>query len=334
MKNIIARVYRGELVDLTHRAHVAVVNADGELLYHIGDPNRVTFIRSSAKPIQALVACESKAVDAFGLSEEELALLCASHNGEELHVKSVRSILEKAGLSEDALQCGFHPSLDAKVAKTQPKELSPAYSNCSGKHSGMLIAACHLGEDIGDYLNLSHPHQKRIISTISELSGVPYEEIITATDGCGVPVHALPLKDFALAYARMASQEGMDKERATYVKRITEAMRNHPFMVAGSNRACTRIMEVSDGKVFAKLGADGYYAVGIPDRKWGITCKVEDGSVPIVEGLIIHVLYALGIINDKAFEALEEFHSPIRFNHRGEKVGNVAYTLQWERDSE
>jgi L-asparaginase II len=322
------------LVDLTHRAHVAVVNSEGKLLYHIGDPNRVTFVRSSAKPIQALVACESGAVDAYGLSEEELALLCASHNGEELHVKSVKSILEKAGLDEGALQCGFHPSLDAKVAKTQPKELSPAYSNCSGKHSGMLITACHLGEDINDYLSLSHPHQKRIIATLSELSSVPYEEIITAIDGCGVPVHALPLKAFAQAYARMASLEGLSEERAACVGRITGAMRNHPFMVAGSNRACTRIMEVSDGKVFAKLGADGYYAVGVPDRKWGITCKVEDGSVPIVEGLIIHVLYALGIINEKAFEALEEFHSPVRFNHRGDKVGNVAYTLQWERKSE
>ena len=334
MKNIIARVYRGEWVDLTHKAHVAVVDKEGNLLYHIGDPERNTFVRSSAKPIQALAACESGAVDAYGLSDEELALLCASHNGEPLHVKSAKDILEKANLGENALQCGFHPSLSPQVAKTQPAQLSPAYSNCSGKHAGMLISAQFLGEDTGGYLNLSHPHQQRIIETIAQLCDMKKEQIRTATDGCGVPVHSVPLRAFALAYARMASLEGMDEKRASYVERITKAMRNHPFMVAGSNRVCTRLMEVTKGKVFAKLGADGYYAVGIPQKGWGITCKVEDGSVPIVEGLIVHVLYALGVLDENEFDELKEFHSPQRFNHRGDMVGSVAYTLQWEQKSE
>lgn len=334
MSNIVAHVYRGDWVDLTHRAHVAVVDSQGKLLNYIGDPNRNTFVRSSAKPIQALAACETGAVDAYKISDEELALLCASHNAEPLHVKGVEAILKKANLDESYLQCGFHPSLNPKVAKTQPKELSPLYSNCSGKHAGMLISAQFLGEDLKNYLCLSHPHQQRIIKTIGELCDVPKDEVRTAIDGCGVPVHSVPLKSFALAYARMANLEGLDSNRALHVKRITKAMRQYPFMVAGTGRVCTRLMEVAGSKLFAKLGADGYYAVGVVDRGWGITCKVEDGNVAIVEGLIVHVLYELGILSKEAFDELKEFHSPVKFNHRGDKVGHVSYTLKWEKSGE
>nr|WP_240332022.1 asparaginase [Sulfurospirillum tamanensis] len=327
MSNTVARVYRGKWVDLTHQAHVAVVDKNGKLLYSLGDPERFTFVRSSAKPFQALVACESGAVEGYGLNDEALALLCASHNGEALHVKNVVEILEKAGLGEAALQCGTHPSLAPAVAKTQPSVLTNAYSNCSGKHTGMLITTQWLGEDVTTYLEPSHPHQERILEVLSELSDTPKEAIGLATDGCGVPVHSLPLRSFALATAHMADPSALEPKRAAYLRRIAGAMMAHPFMVAGSGRVCTRLMEEAKGEAFVKLGADGYYMAGVPSKGWGITCKVEDGNVAICEGLIIHVLHQLGVLSQEGFDALEGFHSPKRTNHRGEVVGRVAYDV-------
>ncbi|NLC28300.1 MAG: asparaginase [Campylobacteraceae bacterium] len=329
MSNIVAKVYRGDYLDLTHRAHVAVVDSKGKLLNYIGDPNRLTFVRSCAKPMQALVACEIGAIKAFGLNEAELALLCASHNGEDVHTGSAKSILAKAGLDESILQCGFHPSLDSKIAKTQPKILSEVYSNCSGKHLGMILSALHLNENIQNYWEISHPHQQRIIKTIADLCDLDFKDIYTAVDGCGVPVHALSLKSFALGVARMANPEQLSKERAEQVEKIVKSMIKNPFMVSGSNRLCTALMEETQGKVFAKVGADGCYSVGVLKEGIGIMCKIEDGNIPIVEGLIVHLLYALRIIDKKAFDALEAFHSPPRKNHRDEIGGRVEYFINF-----
>ncbi|MBE0492503.1 MAG: asparaginase, partial [Sulfurospirillum sp.] len=191
---IVAKVYRGSIVDLTHIAHVAVVNHAGELLHSVGDPKRVTFIRSSAKMVQALASLESGAVDAYGLSEQELALLCASHNGEEIHTSTAANILQKAGLGIQHLQCGIHPSFNSFVAKELEEKgvtLNASHNNCSGKHSGMLIAANYKKEDLSNYLSINHPVQQRILQTLSEVCAYPKEQIVIATDGCGVPVHAL-----------------------------------------------------------------------------------------------------------------------------------------------
>jgi L-asparaginase II len=327
MNTTVAQVFRGEIVDLTHQAHVAVVDISGKLLYSVGDPSRVSFIRSCAKPFQALVACESGAVDAYGLDETEIALLCGSHNGEPLHVNTARSILEKAGLDESFLQCGMHPSLNPAVAKTQPQTLSPAYSNCSGKHAGMLIGVHYLEENLEGYLEVSHPVQQRILAVLADMTGVSASKILLATDGCGVPVHAMPLQAFAVAMARLGKPDDESPARAAFLARIGNAMCQEPFMVAGSDRLCTRLMEEAKGSIVAKLGADGYYAVSVPAKGLGITCKVEDGNVAIVEGLILHVLRQLELLTPEAFDALEAFHSPKRTNHRGDVVGHVKYAV-------
>ncbi len=328
--SIVAEVYRGPIVDLTHIGHVAVVNHEGEILKSVGNPKRVTYIRSCAKPIQALVSLQSGAVDAYGLSQEELAILCASHNGEIVHTKTIKNILEKAGLGVEFLLCGTHPSLNPVVAQELSKQgvvLDNANNNCSGKHSGMLIGAKYLGEDLNSYLSINHPVQQRILETIAEVCEYKKEDIIIGTDGCGVPVHALPLYKYAQGMAKFTKPEVFDAQRASHVKRITDAMTHYPHMVAGEGRVCTDLMKVCGGRVFAKLGADGYYSVGLIDKGIAFTCKIEDGKIPIVEALAVHVLYKLGYITKTEFDALERYHKIEVKNHRGEIVGRTEFNF-------
>lgn len=332
--SVVAQVYRGELIDLTHIGHLAVVNEKGELLYWVGNPKRVTYIRSSAKPIQALVALESGAVDAYEISEEELALFCASHNGEEIHTKTIKNILNKAELGVEFLQCGTHPSLNPLVAKELEQKgdkLDNANSNCSGKHSGMLISAQYKNEDLDSYLNLNHPVQQRILQTLSEICEYDKKKIIIGTDGCGVPVHALPLDVYAHGVAKLAKPEVFNNQRAANVKRVIKAMVKFPHMVAGRDRLCTDLMKVTKGKLFAKLGADGYYAVGIIGKGIGMTFKAEDGRIPIVEALAVHTLYRLGYLTQEEFDSLEKYHKIEVKNHRGETVGKTKFNFILEK---
>ena len=321
--SVVAKVYRGELVDMTHVGHVAVVDAQGKILYACGDPERVTYVRSSAKPMQALAALQSGAVDAYGLDERELALLCASHNGESFHIESVQNILTKAGLDTSYLQCGTHPSLNPRVALTQGS-LQTVHSNCSGKHAGMLIATKFLEEDLETYYRMEHPHQQRILSLLADMCALDESEIMLGLDGCGVPVHAMPLCRFAQGYARFSNPQG---EWAQGISRITEAMTNYPEMVAGTDRLCTDLMRLCGDRLFAKLGADGYYAVGLKGQGIGIACKVEDGKIPIVEGLILHVLRQLDIIREEEWKILTSYHSPEPKNHKGEVVGKTLFEV-------
>lgn len=329
--SVVAKVYRGPIVDLTHIGHVAVVNHEGSILHSIGDPYRVTYIRSSAKMVQALASLESGAVDAYGLDDQELALLCASHNGEEIHTSTVANILKKARLDITYLQCGIHSSLNPSVAKDLEVKgviLNASHNNCSGKHSGMLIGANYLGEDLRGYLSINHPVQQRILQTLSEVSEYPKDKIVIGTDGCGVPVHALPLWKYAHAMAKFAKPEVFDAPRALHVRRIVRAMSTFPYMVAGRDRLCTDLMQVCQGKAFAKLGADGYYTVGLIDKGIALTCKCEDGKIPIAEALAVHVLYKLGYITKEEFDSLERYHKIEVKNHRGELVGYTEFDFE------
>lgn len=329
--SIVAKVYRGSIVDLTHIGHLAVVNYKGELLHSYGDPQRVTYIRSSAKPIQALVALESGAVDEYGITKEELAIFCASHNGEKIHTDTVKSILSKAGLSVANLQCGTHPSLNPEIAailKEEGKVLDNSNSNCSGKHSGMLVGSNFLGDDLDSYLSINHPVQQRILKAISQICEYDAKDIVIGTDGCGVPVHALPLDKYAHGIAKLAKPDVFDKKREESVKRVIDAMVSYPYMVAGKDRLCTDLMLTCKGKLFAKLGADGYYAVGIIGKGIGLTFKCEDGKIPIVEALAVHTLYKLGFITKEEFDALEKYHKIEVKNHRGETVGHTDFDFE------
>ena len=237
---VIAYQYRGDLVDQIHRGHIAVTDHTGRILWKLGDPERLTFARSSAKPLQAIPVAESGALEHYGITPQELAVICSSHNGEPFHVKAVESILHKAGLSPDQLCCGseypmYVPAEDALKIAGIPR--APIYCDCSGKHAGMLITARHLGESLEGYTALEHPVQQRILSVFAEMCGVETSDVQLAVDGCGVPVHALPLYRLAQGYARMSLPTLFAPTRAATLRRITSAMTAHPEMVAGTSAA-------------------------------------------------------------------------------------------------
>lgn len=271
-------VRRGAVVESVHRGRLVFCDPSGEVLDAAGDPDAYVYARSSAKPFQALPLVLSGAADAFGLTDEELASACASHNAEESHLAAVRSLLEKAGLTEDDLQNGAHPpmyALEAAKLVRSGEEPRPIHGNCSGKHAGMLAVCAHEGLDTGGYRNPDHPLQRRIMELLAEACGLREDEVLLAGDDCGVPAFALPLKSLATGFARLATGEGISDEVAAAAGRIRHAMRAHPFMVAGTGRLDTEVMEATD--LVCKSGAEGVFAAGGPDG-WGLALKISDGG--------------------------------------------------------
>jgi L-asparaginase II len=329
------QVFRGEYVESTHDIHIAVVNNQGELLYSYGDPHRLTFPRSSMKPFQAIPLIETGAADAFNYSSAEISLSCASHSGEIFHRELVLSILARIGLVEEALQCGTHIPRDMESYKQlirEGKELTPVFSNCSGKHSGMLATSVHMKEDITTYREIEHPHQQRVLKVIEDVCDFPKEEIQLSVDGCGVPVHMLPLYNAALGFARLAQPDGtVLKDRAQTLLKIRNAMMEHPEMVGGTDRFDTDLMAAFNGNIVAKAGAEAVQCLGIVDQGIGIAVKVEDGTPRATSVATMEVLRQLGIDDEGIFGQLEQYvHAPV-FNARNDKIGVVKANFVLEK---
>jgi len=327
-------VYRGGMAESEHQLHLAAVRLDGTVLASCGDPGRWTFARSSAKPLQAIPLVEAGGMDACGLTDAELALVCASHNGEALHVGLAAGILAKLGLDASALQCGAHdpyhkPTAEAmKAAGTPPTAL---HNNCSGKHSGMLALAKTIGAPTEGYLALTHPVQQRMLAVISAMSGVAGDRIRLGVDGCGVPVFGLPLASLALAFARLGTPEGLDSQRASACRRIVAAIRTRPECLAGEDRFDTQLIRVTGGKLVGKLGAEGVFAVTMPDTGCGLAVKVGDGSVRALYPAVTEALLQLGWLSAAEAEKLAAFHRPSLHNWQGSVVGEIVPEFTLER---
>ena len=331
------QVYRGPYLESTHDIHIAVVNAKGELLFSYGDPGRLTFPRSSMKPFQAIPVIETGAADEFQFDEADLSLICASHSGEAIHRNRVMEILARLKLEEGALQCGTHIPRDIESYKELIKsggDLTPVFSNCSGKHSGMLTAVVHMGEDIHTYREISHPHQQRILQAIEEMCHYPKESIDISVDGCGVPVHRLPLKNTALGYARLANSSVMEnKERAETLERIRKAMTSVPEMVAGKERFDTDLMRAFGGRIVAKGGAEGVQCLGDSETGLGIAIKVEDGNARATSVATMEVLKQLGIGNESIYDQLEHYGNAPVLNARKDQIGVIKANFQLVSES-
>lgn len=319
-------VTRGALVESVHRAHAAVVDAAGRVLYAAGDPGRVTFLRSSAKPLQALAMAESGAPESFGLTDREIAVMCASHAGEPFHVAAVQSILQKIGLDEGALACGTHapghgPSAAALVrAGESPRKI---HNNCSGKHASMLTLCRHEGWQIEGYTAPDHPVQVRLRRVLAEMAGVETDDVYVAVDGCNAPVFAIPLRHIARAFARLARPAAVPPERENAIKRISRAMRAHPEMVDGTGGFTTNLMDVAGDNVVSKSGAEGLFCAGALAQGWGIAIKMEDGSARGHPILVPELLAALRVISAEQSERLRELHAPRVLNTAGVTVGEM-----------
>ena len=305
-----------------HRVHVAVARADGSLLAEMGDAEILTFYRSAAKPMQALPLVEEGIAEGMGLTDEELAVCCASHQGEPAHVEAARSILRKAGADETLLRCGAHAPYAAdeaaRLARSgeEPKRI---HNNCSGKHAGMIALAVGMGWDPADYHRADHPVQRRMIDEVVRWTGLPADRLPTAVDGCGVVCFAAPLSVMARSFAAFtaAADEGDAAER------VVSAMTAHPFMVGGTGRTCTDVMEAAGGRAWVKLGAEGVYGGGLPGRGLGFAIKVADGGRRAVEPALVRLLEDLDVLSAGEVERLARHGNPEVRNTRGERVGEI-----------
>jgi L-asparaginase II len=316
-------VFRGAVLESSHRIHAAVVDSDGRLRASVGDPDMATFFRSSAKPFQALPLVTHGALDRFGITLEELAICCGSHSGDARHVEVATGLLRKIGLDGEALACGPHPPFDQGSRRTLAEAgLEPVrvHNNCSGKHAGMLALARVHGWDTEGYHRPEHPVQRRLLSEVARWVEMPEEALALATDGCGVVCFGLPLRQMAVAYARLAGAARNGEHDPTYV---VGAMTSYPEMVAGRGRICTDLMKQTAGRVFAKVGAEGVYCGGVPGAEIGIALKVEDGTKRAVGPAILAVLRQLDLISEDDFGALYRHAYPELLNTRGEPVGEI-----------
>jgi len=319
---------RGALVESRHRVHAAVVDADGRLRASIGEPELITFFRSAAKPLQALPLVEAGGMERLGITPEELALCCGSHSGSALHVRTAESLLRKVGVDGEALACGPHPPFD-EAARRELAEagLEPGrlHNNCSGKHAGLMALARVHGWETTGYQRLEHPVQGRVLAEVARWVGVPYEAIALGTDGCGVVCFGLPIRNMALAYARLASAARRGEAAPS---QVVQAMMEHPMMVAGEGRICTELMRHCEGRVFAKAGAEGIYCVGVPGAEIGIALKVEDGASRAVAPAILAILRQLDLISEDDLGALHALAYPEVRNSCGEVVGQMRPRLR------
>jgi L-asparaginase II len=325
---------RGTARESLHRGAVAVVDRTGRVRYRAGDPELALFLRSSAKPLQALPLVESGAADTLGLTEPELAVICGSHAAEPEHVAAVRSILSKAGLDEGALQCGAHAPGDAAQAAALAREgRSPTaiHNNCSGKHAGMLVACRVRGWPVDSYRAPDHPLQREIAAVVGAFCGVPQDDVVLGIDGCGVPTFQLTVSQVARAFAGLADASALPAGRRDAVGRITQAMVAHPTMVSGTGRLNAVLMQALGDRLFAKTGAEAVFGIGLTSHGWGIGIKIEDGNNRGMGAVVLETLRQLEVVTPPELEALASHHRPTIRNHEGRAVGEMHAVFTLER---
>ncbi|RUM00648.1 asparaginase [Rhizobium chutanense] len=338
---------RGGIVENSHRIHAAVVDAEGRLLYALGNPMRQTLARSAAKPAQALAILEASGFDRYGFDDADLALMCASHSSEERHIARTRTMLSKVHAEETDLRCGGHPSLSETVNRSWIKQdytPTAVCSNCSGKHVGMIAGARAIGAGVEGYHLPDHPMQALVKRTVAELCDLDAQKVEWGVDGCNLPTPAFPLDRLARIYAKLASAadrhdggEDLSTQGAA-LARIFRAMARYPEMVAGEGRYCTVLMRAFDGALIGKLGADASYAIGVrasddtrrlgADGALGISVKIEDGNLEILYAAVTELLDQLGIGSPELRKSLATFHHPSRVNTMGVATGGVSFPFK------
>lgn len=330
---VVARVLRGGRVESVHRGIAAIVDADRGIAGAVGDPRTPVYIRSAGKPFQALPLLEAGGERLFGLSNDEVALLCASHGGEPRHVRVARRMLRRGGFTVEDLACGAHWPMhegSARALVRAGRRPTPLHNNCSGKHAGLLLACRAFGFSPKGYVEPDHPIQKEILRRVSEICGVPATRIPIAVDGCSLPVFELPLSALALGYARLvvAPSAGERPERVRARRTIVRAMTKSPGMVAGAGRFTTDLIEAGRGRWIGKEGAEGVYAMGLRPTSTGgpalgIALKIEDGSSRPRDAVTLAILERACPMPEAASRTLEPYRNPVIRNVRGAAVGRI-----------
>jgi L-asparaginase II len=305
---VLVNTLRGDVVENRHRGAIAVYDPAGRQVQAWGDVDALVYPRSSVKTLQALPLVESGAADHFHLDDSELALACSSHNAEPAHTETVRSWLRRLELDEEALECGAHPPNHLPSAEKlllNHLEAGRVHNNCSGKHTGMLTTCRFLGEDTHGYIEREHPSQQRWFDSLGDMADVDMRSLPWNRDGCGIPVIAMPLKSIATAFARIAAPDDLASARASAVERLCNAIASNPFMIAGSGRLCTEVIELSGRRTLIKTGADGVYTAALQEQGLGVALKIDDGNGDAAQVAILAVLQRLGGLHGDELEALE-----------------------------
>jgi L-asparaginase II len=337
---VLAEVRRGLIIESRHRGAIIIAEPDGSRVAEIGDGGVITSTRSTIKPIQAIPFITSGAADRFGASERELALACASHEGEPIHTETVTKMLERAGLDETALRCGAHAPYNIETARQLEFEGVPftqIHNNCSGKHAAMLLTAVHRGLTLEDYTSPGHAIQREIISVFTQLGDLD-ESLPTAIDGCSAPTFGVPLRSIAVAFARLVNPSSVSAEIAQAATRLVRAMIDYPEMVGGTKRFDTDLLRAARGKLVCKVGAEAVYGIGVfPGERFprglGVAIKMEDGSYRGLGPAVVETLAQLGVLDESEQQELSQYHHPAIENRRNTKVGEVrsVFNLSLER---
>jgi len=323
---VLAETIRGNWVENRHRGAYVVIDADGRVIASAGDIERPIFPRSAIKSMQALPIFARQAEGKFHHTEEELALACASHHGEDVHVATANGLLTRIGLSASDLECGAHvPTNGAarEALRATGSEPSPLHNNCSGKHSGMLSVALAMGVPTAGYVGREHAVQQAVRAAVEAVIGESLTEGRCGTDGCSIPTFAAPLRAFAFGFARMSTGRGISAELATASQRLFDAATSHPHLVAGTGHADTLLMAAFKGRLMQKIGAEGVQCGAIRDKGWGYALKCDDGNIGASQAMLAGVLLAHADPDAEQRALLETLaHQPIR-SVRGAEVGEM-----------
>ena len=282
MNPILVEIYRGDVIESYHRGAICLVDRHEKVIYSEGDIHQLCYPRSALKFFQQIPLIRSGAADAFGFTEEELAVMCGSHNGEEEHLRVVDSILTKIGLDRSALKCGPQYPSDRKSANAliaKGEKPQAIHNNCSGKHAGFLAYAVFLSADTESYLEANHPTQKEIRRCVAEFHSLKEEELPLALDGRSAPIYAIPVYQQALGYMRLANPEFGDAKTREACDRLIQAARKYPFLIAGSGRYCTDLIQHCESELIGKTGAEGIYSISFHQRILGACIKIDDGKM-------------------------------------------------------
>jgi len=339
----IFEVTRGRIIESVHYGSIAVVDSNGKLIASYGDPQTVAFLRSSAKPFQALPFVERGGVEYFNFTPRELALSCASHEGSDMHVQAVSQLQSKIGIEESSLQCGTHLPGDVDELKSlivHDQKPRTNHNNCSGKHTAMLAHAKMRNLPLENYLDIQHPIQQDILTTFADMCGLAVDQVELGTDGCSAPNFAVPMYNAAFAFAKLCDPHALTETRASACRKITAAMTAYPEMVSGYGEFDEQLMKAGDGKIVCKRGAEGYQIIGLlpgvlsADAPGvGITIKVSDGDATrmgsdlestnrVRPAVTIEILHQLGVLSSEMEQALAAFGPNKSItNHRGIVTG-------------
>lgn len=320
---VLVEVTRGPLVESAHRGAVAIAGAAGDLRFVLGDVERPVFPRSAFKMMQALPLVESGAADAFSVTPRELSMACASHSGEPFHARTVGRWLARIACAECDLACGPHLPLGEAAAHAMlraRKAPTRLHNNCSGKHTGFLTLARHLGAPVEDYVGLDHPVQKAVRQAIADLCDTEPRSMPVGVDGCAAPNFALPLARLATGFARLADPAGLPRARSRAAKRLMAAVTRYPLFESGSDRADAVFIEAATGGTMTKVGAEAVYGAAIPSLGLGIALKIDDGGGRGAETAMAEILIRLGLLDAKSPVAARYTGAPI-LNWRGDVCG-------------